>query len=126
MSNYGETPPRSDEELIQLVEDQRDLILAIATGTSITPDLDLEYARRRRQIADELDRRRIANPLRWRDLREFWSSVAAPRMTTYRERREHIHGLVTPMIERLERSRSGIATEDWAETHEGWEALDDR
>jgi hypothetical protein len=47
-------------------------------------------------------------------------------MTTYRERREHIHGVVGPIIERLERSRSGAAIEDWGETHEGWADLDDR
>lgn len=127
MSEYGEPEPeRTDEQLIELVEDQRDLLIAVATGTSITAELDGEYTRRRRTIAAELERRQISNPLRWPDLRQFWASVAAPAMTTYRQRREHIHGLVGPLIERLERSRSGAAVEDWGETHDDWAELDQR
>ena len=47
-------------------------------------------------------------------------------MTTYRERREHIHGVVGLIIERLERSRSGVAVEDWGETQDRWADLDQR
>ncbi len=68
----------TDEQLIELIEDQRDLLIAVATGTSITPELDREYSRRRRIITAELERRRVQNPLRWPDLRQFWASVAAP------------------------------------------------
>ncbi len=47
-------------------------------------------------------------------------------MTTYRERREHIHGLVGPLVEWLERARSGATLEDWGATHEAWDGLDGR
>lgn len=117
---------RTDEQVIELLEDQRDLLIAVATGTAIATELDRDYSRRRRAISSELERRRIQNPLRWPDLRQFWASVAAPAMTTYRQRREHIHGLVGPIIEKLERSRSGHALEDWGETQDGWSELDAR
>jgi hypothetical protein len=58
-------PEQTEEQLIELLEDQRDLLFAVATGTSITPELGREYARRRRAIS--------ANPLRWPDLRQFWA-----------------------------------------------------
>ncbi len=54
MSTFDEAERRTDEEVIELVEDQRDLLIAVATGTSITPALDRDT-----QVGDESSRRSL-------------------------------------------------------------------
>lgn len=73
------------EGLIFLVERQRDLITAVATGTPITPTLNEEYRVRQRKILEGFRRLKIGNPYPWPDLDTWWGYCAAPRFTKYRD-----------------------------------------
>jgi hypothetical protein len=120
-------PDGSDVDgLIQLVERQRDLITAVATGESITPHLDSEYKRRRRKIRAGLQRLGIEDPFPWPDLYQWWGFCSAPRMTTYRERRSYVAEISEPVLDELERRRSSLV--DWSRSGgpETWATLQGR
>jgi hypothetical protein len=99
-------------DLIFLVERQRDLVAAVATGKSITPYLDSEYKGRRRKIRAGLQRLGIDDPFPWPDLYQWWGFCSAPRMTKYSERRAYVAEISEPVLDELERRRSGLV--DWA------------
>lgn len=111
--SIDDEPNGSDVDgLIQLVERQRDLITAVATGESITPPLDSEYKRRRRKIRPGLQRLGIEDPFPWPDLYQWWGFCSAPRMTTYMQRRTYVAEIAEPVLDELERRRSGLV--DWS------------
>src|SRR5437773_4863575 len=89
------------DDLIFLVERQRDLLAAIATGTSIDVDNDGIYKRRRRKIRSNLARRSIEDPFPWPDLYQWWGFCAAPRFHRYQERRDYLHTVTEPVLTAL-------------------------
>lgn len=96
--------------LILVVERQRDLISAVATGESITPYLDSHYKRRRRKIRTALERLGIDDPFPWPDLYQWWGFCSAPRMTRYSERRAYVAQISEPVLDKIERRRGAWST----------------
>jgi hypothetical protein len=56
------------EELMFLLERQRDLLVAVATGTSIDPKNDGDYKKRRRKLRRGFERFGVSDPYPWPDL----------------------------------------------------------
>jgi hypothetical protein len=119
--------------LIFLVERQRDLITAVATGTRITPTLNEEYRARRRKVRAGFGRLGIGDPYPWPDLDTWWGYCAAPRFTTYRERRTYVSEVTSPVIDELERRKSAVTdwhpeggTESWTTVEARLASLKDR
>jgi hypothetical protein len=119
--------------LIFLVERQRDLITAVATGTRITPALNEEYRVRRGKVRAALGRLRIGDPYPWPDLDSWWGYCAAPRFTTYRQRRAYVSEVTSPVLDELGRRRSSVtdwhlegATESWTTVEARLASLKDR
>jgi hypothetical protein len=120
-------PDGSDlDGLTLLVERQRDLISAVATGQGITEYLDSLYKRRRRKIRVGLQRLGIEDPFPWPDLYQWWGFCSAPRMTTYMQRRTYVADISEPVLDELERRRSGLV--DWSQGGgpETWATLQGR
>lgn len=116
----------TNDGLIFLVEQQRDLIAAVATGTRIRGDLDAQYKERRRKIQSQLSLRGLDNPFRWPDLKTWWAYCGAPRMTTYAERRLYVAEITESLLLALE--RRGRPLTDWGTTNQGvsWPDLEAR
>ncbi len=114
------------EGLIFLVEQQRDLIAAVATGTAINDDLNALYKKRRRKIRQRLTALGFKNPFRWSDLLTWWAFCSAPRMNTYAERRLFVAELTDPLLIELEDRNRPIT--DWGPSNEGasWQELEAR
>lgn len=114
------------EDLIFLVEQQRDLIAAVATGKPINDDLDALYKNRRRKIRQRLTALGLKNPFRWPDLLTWWAFCSAPRMNTYAERRLYVADLTEPLLLELEDRNKPIT--DWGPSKEGasWQELEAR
>ncbi len=104
------------EGLIYLVERQHGVLLSVATGTAIDSENNAIYKRRRRKVKSGLERVGIDDPYPWLDLYEWWNYCAAPRYTTYQERRGFLNSVTEPVLEQLERRKTGVT--DWAEDAE--------
>lgn len=112
--DFDEEPAgQTVDELIFLIEQQRDLITAVATGTTIRPALDTQYKRRRRKIRTGLTRLGMEDPFRWPDLHTWWAFCSAPRMTTYSERRAYTAEITESLLLELERRKASVT--DWGE-----------
>jgi hypothetical protein len=68
----------------------------------------------------------VADPYPWADLNQWWNFCAAPRFTTYRERRSHVSEITEPVIDELVQRKSRVT--DWqpAEASETWATIDTR
>ena len=118
MTNLYPSAPLDDEPdgstlegLIFLIERQRDLIAAIATGTSITPAGNDAYREMRKRIRPALARLDIADPFPWPDLNQWWAYCSAPRFTKYAERRVYVNDISEPVLDELEQRKSRVT--DW-------------
>ena len=114
------------EGLTFLIEQQRDLIAAIATGTRIQDDLDTQYMQRRKKIQRHLSLRGLENPFRWPDLMTWWAFCSAPRMKRYAERRLYVAEITESVLRELE--KRGRPLTDWGADNEGvsWQGLEAR
>jgi hypothetical protein len=109
-----------------VVDEQAALMIAVSTGGPAINSVQQEYVDRRAAIGDELRRRGIDDPNRYRDLWR-WYAYYSSKMPTYRERRIYIGELYDPLRDALERVGSdeiGTGIDDDART--GWERVDDQ
>jgi hypothetical protein len=117
------------DRLVDLVTDQRNLLVAVATGGPQIDSVNAQYKKRRREIRDLLLRFHLDDPIRWTDLWE-WYAHWSSELPTYAARRTYINDILSPLLERVERLQSGSQLEDWAEGEggesESWEHLEGR
>lgn len=88
-------------ELERLIEAQKDLMIAVATGGPRIQEKNQEYRQRRESIAAKLRELHREDPNPFSDLWAWhgrWSSGDLP---TYRSRRDYIRELYTPLLEEL-------------------------
>jgi hypothetical protein len=112
------------EELRFLLERQRDLVTAIATGTSITDGYTKQYRDRRRKLKRGLERIGRENPFPWPDLYQWWAHCK--RWPTYQERRTVVSQLSEPILDQLETATYGSVI-DWSDqTEVTWPGLEAR
>lgn len=109
------------EHLLAEFDSQRDLITAVATGTSITAALNAEYRQRRRELEVALRRYEITSPFRWTDLAQWWAY--AKRWQTYAQRRAEVARICDPIERRITDIRlKGVV--DWNEGSTTFGALE--
>lgn len=90
------------EALIRDLDDQRALLMSVATGGPQIRDKEHEYAARRYRIQQKLSGLGIADPIPFADLWAWygkWSSGDLPR---YQDRRTFITNLFSPLRETLQ------------------------
>jgi hypothetical protein len=125
-SPVDDEPDGSDlDGLTHLVERQRDLIAAVATGESITEHLDSMYKSRRWKIRTELERLGIDDPFPWPDLYQWWAFVS-PRMAKYMQRRAYVAEISDPVLIQLHRCRAGLVDWSRADGSATWASLNGR
>lgn len=119
-----EADPSTVPGLRELVETQRDLLTAIATGTMITPTYQAAYRRRRTAIRGALRSRGLEDPFKWPDLHHWWAH--AKQWATYAERRAVVAESITPLLDKLDDLERSGRIDDWGGSPDHWTTLEER
>jgi hypothetical protein len=115
----------SIQDAIDLIERQQNILIEVATGTTIQT-LDDEYKANRRNLARLLARLRMNDPFPWRDL-WAWYGFYKDDYPTYQSRRHVVHERADSILSTLERRLQEGVT-DWGPKPgvEGWSDLEVR
>jgi hypothetical protein len=116
----------SDEKrarLIELLNQQKSLMIAVSTGGPRINDVNEEYKTRKKEIEDLLKECGLKDPNPYDDLWNwygYWSSS----LSHYHERRKYISDLIDPIIDSLKNIK--ISSDEDITTIEptGWERVD--
>jgi hypothetical protein len=113
----------TDAELLEDIEAQKALMMAVATGGPRIESVNGEYIQSRQRIATELAQRRIDDPNPYTDLWRWYGKWSSGDLPTYRSRRTYIGELYAPLIERLQRGGVAVGS-DLFEAPTGWTKVD--
>jgi len=113
----------TDTELIQEIEAQRSLMIAVATGGPRIASVNAQYAARREVIAGELAARSLRDPNPYDELWSWYGKWSSGDLPTYQSRREYLSDLYRPLIQRL-REGPGVHGARVFEEPTGWAAID--
>jgi hypothetical protein len=111
--------------VLELLEQQRNLLIAVATGGPRIQTVEAEYQARRRALDAGLARLHLKDPFPYNRLWE-WYAVWSSKMHHYYERRLHINQLADPIVADLEKLSTGVGLVDWGQGPETWANLDAR
>jgi hypothetical protein len=112
--------------LLELLDAQAALLVAVATGGPRIDSVDARYRRRRKQLDAALRARGIAAPFPYEDLWS-WHGHWSQHLDTYASRRSHIRELAAPARASLEASLAGPNLVDPGSSGGlTWSALDTR
>jgi hypothetical protein len=118
-----EDPGSSVSALRQMVELQRDTVVAIATGSSMDSHR-VEYRRRRAKLRAALKSRGLPEPFPWPEVDLVWAW--AKQWGSYHERRTEVAKLVAPLLDQLEDLERTGKVDDWGGAPDGWSDLEKR
>lgn len=110
-------------ELERLIETQKNLMIAVATGGPRIQEKNAEYCERRRAIARALQEAGRADPNPFSDLWEWYGRWSSGDLPSYQSRREHIGQIYQPLLESL----AGLGSPSPAEPDgepTGWAKVD--
>ena len=122
-SSKLETEPSDFNALIQEIETQRNLMIAVATGGPRIDSVNDEYKQRKIHIEEELARLSLSDTNPYNDLWEWYGKWSSGDLPSYRSRRQYISELYGPLIQRL---KSGVKSEGAKifEEPTGWVKVD--
>lgn len=121
-----ETPTKqgmTDAELIQEIEAQRNLMVAVATGGPRIDSVNAEYQERQERIEAALRARGLRNPNPYADLWAWYGKWSSGDLPTYLSRRQYISELYGPLLEGLRAGAAGRGAELFEEPT-GWAKVD--
>jgi hypothetical protein len=113
----------TDEELLAEIENQGNLMRAVATGGPRIQEVNQEYIERRSRIAAELKRRGIDDPNPHGDLWAWYGRWSAGDMPGWASRRAHVSELYQPLIDRIREGPSSTGAQVFDEPT-GWPRVD--
>lgn len=109
--------------LRELIEVQRDTVVAIATGSPMASH-KAGYRRRRAKLRAALRGRGLPDPFMWPDVDTAWAW--AKQWGSYAERRAEVSKLVTPLLDQLDDLERSGKVDDWGGSHDEWIDLEQR
>ena len=113
----------TDEDLLQEVEEQRNLMIAVSTGGPKIDEINMDYQRRRNRIRRALSSRGIDDPNPYADLWAWYGKWSSGDLPKYRSRRIFISKLYQPLIDRLNATINSTATAVFTKPT-GWAVID--
>jgi hypothetical protein len=113
----------TDEELIEEIEAQRSLMIAVATGGPKIQTVNHEYTERRDRIACELRRRSLEDPNPHRDLWGWYGRWTAGDMPSWASRRAHLSEMYLPLTDQIKAGPSATGARVFEEPT-GWPRVD--
>jgi hypothetical protein len=113
----------TDDELVEEIEAQRSLMIAVATGGPKIQSVNGEYMERRQRIAEELRRRGLNDPNPHRDLWAWYGRWTAGDMPSWAQRRAHLSDMYLPLIDQVRQGPSTTGARVFEEPT-GWSRVD--
>jgi hypothetical protein len=113
----------TDEELVQEIEAQRGLMMAVATGGPRIPEVNPQYTARRDRISVELRRRGLDDPNPHGDLWAWYGRWSAGDMANWASRRAHLAEMYQPLVDQVLTGPSAIGAELF-DAPTGWTRVD--
>lgn len=113
----------TDDELLNEIQAQRQLMIAVSTGGPRIDDVNQDYIQRRRRIERELAKRDLDNPNPHSDLWRWYGKWSSGDLPSYQSRREYITDLFAPLREyffRKPSNRKSVIPEEST----GWARVD--
>ena len=112
--------------MVGLVEAQKALLIAVATGGPQINTVEDEYQTRHIQIIEGLKGAGLESPFPWRSLWDWYGVWSSGEYPTYNSRRLYIRDLATPVLDELERRQGQPGVADWGPASITWEGLEGR
>lgn len=114
----------TDEELIEEIEAQRSLMIAVATGDYARIRSENEdYKARRQRIREELVRCHLPDPNPFYDLERWYGKWSSGDLPTYASRRTYISEMYESLINTLHRGPAQVGSDLFIEAT-GWTKVD--
>jgi hypothetical protein len=115
MDSYSDEAPDPDlgtvDGLIECLERQARLLIAVATGGPRIEKVQWQYQQRRQSLVQALSRRSVPYPFPWADLWDWYGDWSGT-LPSYHLRRQRVRRLIEPALDSLERQRSSLALTD--------------
>ena len=92
----------SKQELIGLIEEQKALMIAVATGGPRIQNKETEYRDRRTAIKQELRARQLDDPNPHSDLWAWYGRWSNGDLPSYQSRRRYMNDMYKPLLDKLE------------------------
>jgi hypothetical protein len=108
----------TEPELLEALDYLRLTMVAVATGGSPINDVNDEFQRTYKFVAEELSRRGIKNPLRYKNLWDWYGRWRSGDLPSYQSRRVFVSDLFEPLISQI----SAGQVEEFEPT--GWARVD--
>lgn len=109
----------TDGELLELIEEQKALMIDVATGGSRIQEVNDTYRDRRSSLRQELGRRGLDDPSPFVDLWAWYNKWSSGDLPSYQSRRVFIAELYEPVIRSVEEGPGARAREPT-----GWARVD--
>jgi hypothetical protein len=113
----------TDNELIEEIQAQRSLMIAVATGGPKIQTVNHEYTERRERIADELRRRGLDDPNPHRDLWAWYGRWTGGDMPSWASRRAHMSEMYLSLVDQIKAGPTGTGARVFEEPT-GWPRVD--
>lgn len=113
----------TDEELTQLLEKQRSLMIAVATGGPRIDNMNAEYRETYMAADVGLRERSLENPNPYSDLWEWYGRWSSGDLPSYQSRRQFVSDIFNPAINRIRNRATGRLSED-SDAPTGWPKVD--
>ena len=116
-------PISEDVALIEEIEAQKSVMIAVSTGGPKIQEKNIEYQERRKRIRAKLHNLSIKDPNPFPDLWAWYGKWSSGDLPTYQSRREYISALYQPLIDSLDTDRLEKISEPVLEPT-GWARVD--
>lgn len=111
------------DKLLQAIEAQRNLMIAVATGGPAINSVNYEYSQRYFAIRQALTTLGLKDPNSYADLWDWYGKWSSGDLPSYQSRRQYIRELYAPLVERLTQNTDAIGIGPLREPT-GWERVD--
>jgi hypothetical protein len=113
----------TDHEVINAIDSQRILMVAVATGGPRIETVNREYMDRRAELGAELKRRGWQDPNPYQDLWDWYGKWSSGDLPTYWSRRMYLSELYGPLLELVQRGPALEGSQLFGEAT-GWARVD--
>lgn len=111
-----------DEQLIAAIEEQKSLMVSVATGGPPIKDVNEQYKKRRSEISKTLQSKGIKDPNRFADLWAWYNRWKSGDLPSYQSRRQFVSELYDPLLQQLQSGSS--STPGMFDEPTGWAKVD--
>ncbi len=117
-----EIEDQTQGQLVAAIEEQKSLMISVATGERRIQDANEDYKKRRGEIGKMLQAKGIKDPNSFFDLWGWYNKWKSGDLPSYQSRRQFVSELYDPLLERLQ--QDGSSTPGMFDEPTGWAKVD--